>query len=157
MTDMVEYGYIDENGIMTSKMLESYNESFRDNEGELQERVVSIEEQTKVLETTGWKPVDLIDESKMMANEGFNIEISPFDAGEHISYQYIRVLDGKALRSKIQTIKNDLSAGDYKIVKCYEASLLNEVLPYDIAKLHELRNELRAKVNELEELLKANS
>ena len=51
---MVEYGRIDENGIMTSKMLEPYNESFRDNDGELKERVVSVEEQADILKASGW-------------------------------------------------------------------------------------------------------
>lgn len=97
---MVEYGRIDENGIMTSKMLEPYNESFRDNDGELKERVVSVEEQADTLKASGWKPVDLIDESKMIAEEGYIIEISPYDAGEKISYRYVKTFDKKRLKIK---------------------------------------------------------
>ena len=146
---MVEYGRIDENGIMTSKMLEPYNESFRDNDGELKERVVSVEEQADILKASGWKPVDLIDESKMIAEEGYIIEISPYDAGEKISYRYVKTFDKKEVENKIRELKKRLSAGDYKIIKCYEASLLKEILPYDIENLHKNRDELRKNINEL--------
>lgn len=150
---MVEYGRIDGNGIMTSKMLEPYNESFRDDDGELKERVVSIEEQADVLKAYGWKPVDLVDESKMIAEEGYIIEISPYDAGEKISYRYIKAFDKKEVENKIRELKKQLSAGDYKIIKCYEASLLKEVLPYNVENLHKNRNELRKNINEFEKLL----
>ena len=150
---MVEYGRIDENGIMTSKMLEPYNESFRDKDGELKERVVSVEEQADILKASGWKPVDLIDESKMIAEEGYIIEISPYDAGEKISYRYVKTFDKKEVENKIRELKKRLSAGDYKIIKCYEASLLKEILPYDIENLHKNRDELRKNINELEKLL----
>lgn len=153
---MVEYGRI-ENGIMTSKMLEPYNESFKDNEGEIKERVVTIEEQASILKELGWKPVDLIDESRMIAEEGYSIEISPYDTGERISYRYIKTFDRKEVNNKIQNLKKQLSNDDYKITKCYEASLLKEPLPYNVIELHALRNELRAKINELEELLKTSS
>ncbi|WP_279134820.1 hypothetical protein [Parabacteroides johnsonii] len=153
---MVEYGRIDENGIMTSKMLEPYNESFRDDYGELKERVVSVEKQADILKASGWKPVDLIDESKMIAEEGYTIEIIPYDAGEKISYQYVKTFDKKEVENKIRELKKQLSVGDYKIIKCYEASLLKEVLPYDVENLHKTRNELRKSINELEKLLEDN-
>lgn len=153
---MVEYGKI-ENGIMTSKMLEPYSERFRDDDGEIKERVVTIEEQVSILKELEWKPVDLIDESRMIAEEGYNIEISPYDAGECISYRYIKTFDRKEVNNKIQNLKKQLSNDDYKITKCYEASLLKEPLPYNVIELHAIRNELRAKINELEELLKTSS
>lgn len=150
---MVEYGYIDDNGIMTSKMLESYNESFRDEDGEIKERVVSIEEQAAALIEQGWKPVDIIDESQMITEEGFNIEIIPYDAGEHISYRYVKSFDQKEVSNKIKSLKKELSAGDYKIIKCYEASLAGESLPYDVETLRKQRQSVRDQINELESLL----
>lgn len=154
---MVEYGII-ENGIMTSKMLEPYNESFRDDDGEIKERVVSIEEQATLLIEQGWKPVDLIDESRMITEEVYSIEISPYDAGERISYRYEKVLDKKAIEMEIKNLKNKLSSsnsniGDYKITKCYEASLAGESLPYDIESLRNERQKVRDEINRLEDLL----
>lgn len=156
---MVEYGYLDENGIMTSKMLESYSESYRDEDGELKERTVSIEEQAYPLIKQGWKPVDLIDESQMITEEGFSIEIIPYDADGKISYRYKKVFDKKAITEKIKKLKNRLSStesdiGDYKITKCYEASLSGEPLPYDIKFLKEERQKVRNRINELENFLK---
>lgn len=155
---MVEYGRIDENGIMTSKMLEPYNESFRDDDGEIKERVVSIEEQAALLMEQGWKPVDLIDESRMITEEVYSIEISPYDAGERISYRYEKVLDKKAIEMEIKDLKNKLSSsnsniGDYKITKCYEASLAGKPLPYDIESLRNERQKVRDEINRLEDLL----
>lgn len=46
---MVEYGYIDESGYLTSKILEEYTEKFRDDDGEIQERIISVEEQASIL------------------------------------------------------------------------------------------------------------
>lgn len=41
----------------------------------------------------------------------------------------------------------ELAAGDYKIIKCMEAYLTGEAMPYDIAALHTERDRLRAIVN----------
>ena len=54
---------------------------------------------------------------------------------------------------KIESLKKALSDGDYKITKCYEASLLDSELPYDVKALSEERNKLREEINRLETLL----
>lgn len=41
----------------------------------------------------------------------------------------------------------ELSEGDYKVIKCMEAFLCGEPLPYDIAALHAERQALREKVS----------
>lgn len=41
----------------------------------------------------------------------------------------------------------DLADGDYKVIKCMEAFMCGEPLPYDIAALHAERQVLREKVN----------
>ena len=46
--------------------------------------------------------------------------------------------------------KRQLAADDYKIIKCIEASLCGEELPYDIQDLHADRQILRAQINALE-------
>lgn len=48
-----------------------------------------------------------------------------------------------------------LSAGDYKIAKCYEASLLGMELPYDIIELHRQQQATKDKINELDRLLES--
>ena len=60
------------------------------------------------------------------------------------------------ISQQIQTLKTSLSSTDYKIIKCSEAQLLGEELPYDIASLHAERQALRDKINELEQQLEAN-
>ena len=51
---------------------------------------------------------------------------------------------------EIAELKQMLSQTDYKVIKCMEASLCGNMLPYDIYALHEERNELRMRINELE-------
>lgn len=60
------------------------------------------------------------------------------------------------ISQQIQSLKASLSSTDYKIIKCSEAQLVGEELPYDIASLHAERQALRDKINELEQQLKAN-
>ena len=56
---------------------------------------------------------------------------------------------------QIEALKQQLTSTDYKIIKCSEAQLLGEDLPYDIASLHAERQALRDKINELEAKLEA--
>lgn len=51
---------------------------------------------------------------------------------------------------QIAALKAQLEATDYKIIKCSEAQLVGEELPYDIAALHSERQALRDRINELE-------
>ncbi len=50
---------------------------------------------------------------------------------------------------KIQDYLELLNDTDYKIIKCYEYSLVNLPLPYNIVELHNERQLLRNKINEL--------
>ncbi len=155
---MVEYGFINENGCLTSKMLEQLTEKYKNEEGEIKDRIVTVEEQARLLEQQGWKIVDLIDEDKMKTDTNYNVTMIPYDAGDRISYKYKKSLDTQYLRSKIKDLKKRLSSsdsdiGDYKITKCYEASLAGEPLPYDIKSLREERQKIRDEINRLEDLL----
>ena len=42
------------------------------------------------------------------------------------------------------------AVGDWKVIKCYEASLAGRELPYDITELMEARQAVRDKINELQ-------
>ncbi len=101
-----------------------------------------------------WKPVDLIDEAEMESgDDGFVVIPKPYDAGDHIAYRYERRRDVQSVKDEIQALKDSLSESDYKITKCYEASLLGTELPYDIEELHAQRQAERDKINELEAFL----
>ena len=50
----------------------------------------------------------------------------------------------------IESLKSELQESDYKVIKCAEAICLNEELPYNMTELHNERQALRDKINELE-------
>ena len=51
---------------------------------------------------------------------------------------------------QISKLKKTLAETDYKIVKCYEYQLVGLDLPYDTVALHEERQTIRDKINQLE-------
>lgn len=53
-------------------------------------------------------------------------------------------------QDEIDRLKERLAESDYKVIKCMEASLCGDMLPYDIQSLHDERNALRRQINELE-------
>ncbi len=106
---------------------------------------------------TGYKPVEDFDFSKTQAEDGYVIEVVPYDAGDRIVYNYEKRFDRNKVRSEIKTLKEELSDGDYRIIKCYEASLAKTELPYDIEAIHKERQTIRNKINELEIKLASNA
>jgi hypothetical protein len=50
----------------------------------------------------------------------------------------------------LDELRQQLTSTDYKIIKCYEYQLIGESLPYDIVALHNARQTIRDKINELE-------
>lgn len=148
----MEYGYINDGGYLVSKNIEEYTERYQER-GERKLRTVSVETQAASLSAAGWKPVDPLDEERLKCVEGYIVRVSPFDAGERISYRYDTVFDTQKVRRGIEELKARLADDDYKIIKCYEASLLGNELPYDISALHRSREEVRAIINEMEKQL----
>lgn len=53
----------------------------------------------------------------------------------------------------IESLKSELQESDYKVIKCAEAICLNAELPYNMKELHNERQALRDKINELEKQL----
>jgi hypothetical protein len=51
----------------------------------------------------------------------------------------------------LRDLKRMLLETDYKIIKCYEAQLLGEEMPYDFKELILLRKSWRDEINKLEE------
>lgn len=149
---MTEYGYM-EGSYLRSRILEEYSEIITTDQGEQVTRVVTIAEQARAL-SKDWKPVDPIDEAQMEAGDDYHIVVPhPYDAGDHIAYRYEEVYDRQRIQAEIQAYKDNLAATDYKVAKCYEASLTGAEMPYDINSLVAERQKMRDKINALEELL----
>ncbi len=52
---------------------------------------------------------------------------------------------------QIANKKRELTNEDYRVIKCYEYSLVGEPLPYDIGSLHAKREKLREEITLLQE------
>jgi 6-pyruvoyl-tetrahydropterin synthase len=61
-----------------------------------------------------------------------------------------KTLKAIASKNKIQELKVELSKDDYKIIKCYEAQLGNNPMPYNIKNLLTQREAIRNQINQLE-------
>ena len=57
----------------------------------------------------------------------------------------------KPIAEQIAELKNQLSATDYKVIKCAECQLLGEEMPYDVEALHVERQAIRDEINKLEQ------
>jgi hypothetical protein len=62
------------------------------------------------------------------------------------------VIENKKI--KMLELKNLLNSTDYKIIKCYEAFMRQQPLPYNLEELSAQRDAWRAEINQLEEELK---
>ena len=80
--------------------------------------------------------------AEMLAEQGWVEVVPPTPAEEEIAQQQ--------REQRIWELKEQLAQGDYKIIKCAEAQLTNEPMPYDVATLVAERNAMRAEINELE-------
>lgn len=142
-----------ENGVLKSQFLEQIENRHLDKDGNEVVEIVTVEQQVAQL-SQEWKPVDVIDEERMTTGDDDYVVIPvPYDAGERITYDYVRKFDKQKVQADIQALKDSLSESDYKITKCYEASLLGTELPYDIAELHAQRQAERDEINQLENML----
>ena len=54
------------------------------------------------------------------------------------------------IQMEIKRLKSELQESDYKVIKCAEAMAVGAEMPYDVAILHNERQALRDKINELE-------
>lgn len=82
-----------------------------------------------------------------VANWTNNIEMYQMDNSEIESYE----AELRCLKSSLQ--ENSSEIGDWKIVKCMEANLLGEEMPYDVNELNAERQKVRDRINELELLI----
>lgn len=140
-----------EGSYLRSRILEPYTEIRVDKNGNQYTATVSVAEQARAL-SKDWKPVDPIDEAQMVSDdENYIIVPHPYDAGDHIAYRYERKRDKQRTRAEIQALKDSLAASDYKVAKCYEATLTGAEMPYDVNSLIRERQAARDRINALEE------
>lgn len=122
-------------------------------DGSFEEIIISEEDQIAEL-PEDWKPVDAIDESRTQVTDpDYFVRVEPYDAGDRISFHYVSVIDKQRIRNQIQELKDYLTGSDYKITKCYEASMTSRALPYDLEPLLTERQAARDQINELESKL----
>lgn len=72
--------------------------------------------------------------------------------GKLVQYWEVKI-DSVYIQKKIDNLKEVLSSSDYKVIKCQEASLIGEQMPYDVDELHKERQSIRDEINRLESLI----
>lgn len=151
----IEYGYM-EGGTLVSRFFEEQRIYTNDKDGKQRLKVITVEEQVAAL-SEEWKPVERISDFMLESTNPYEVVIPvPYDAGTHIAYDYQKRFDVQQVKTEIQGLKDALTSSDYKVSKCYEASLLGHILPYDIEFLHEERQAQRNQINYLEGVLANN-
>lgn len=93
-----------------------------------------------------------MEENEIIENEEINesIELSPEEEKEKL----INDLTTEMLECESRLSSSASDTGDWKVIKCYEASLQSLPLPYDINDLMEKRQQMRNRINEIQEQLK---
>ena len=153
---MVWYGII-EDGVLRTQEIVQHTERIqvvKDNKPTIQERIITVDEQIQELTKAGWKPVDMIDESKLECDPGYAVRIVAVEYDDHIGYTYEKIQNLAYYKNQIKALKEELDNTDYKVIKCYEAFLVGEAMPYNAQDLHTSRQSIRDKINSLEVDLK---
>lgn len=81
---------------------------------------------------------------EQLQEAGWTEVVPPTPTAEEIAQQQ--------REARIWELKDALAQGDYKIIKCAEAQLTGEEMPYNVAELVAERNAMRAEINELENI-----
>lgn len=115
----------------------------------------NIEDQKK-------EELKLLSEYKDFVTTKYEGELGEFDSAE----PYYIEKDNKVIRkwevihndtlkisAKISRLKKELENSDFKILKCYEASMTQSPMPYNLEELVAERESKRGEINRLEKLL----
>ena len=79
---------------------------------------------------------------EQLQEAGWTEVVPPTPTAEEIAQQQ--------REARIWELKDLLAQGDYKIIKCAEAQLTGEPMPYNVAELVAERNAMRQEINALE-------
>ena len=153
---MVLYGIIEDGVLRTQEIVQRTEriQVVKDDKPTIQERIITVDEQIQELTKAGWKPVDMIDESKLECAPGYAVRIVAVEYDDHIGYTYEKIQNLAYYKNQIKALKEELDNTDYKVIKCYEAFLVGEALPYNAQDLHTSRQSIRDNINSLEVALK---
>jgi len=88
--------------------------------------------------------------AEIMAQNAQNAGIVDFEILTKEEYGARKALEPIPPEQEILQLKTQLEETDYKIIKCSEYQLAGLELPYDIAILHQERQIIRDRINELE-------
>lgn len=92
---------------------------------------------------------------KYVSENGYTIEeIEP--KGDERQFKIVEIpqpSEKDKAEERINELKTWLDETDYKIIKCYEASMLGQELPYNLESLVQERNSWREEIRELEKLI----
>ena len=81
---------------------------------------------------------------EQLQEAGWTEVVPPTPTAEEIAQQQ--------REQRIWELKDQLAQGDYKIIKCAEAQLMGEEMPYNVGFLVTQRNQWRKEINELENI-----
>lgn len=90
-----------------------------------------------------------MEENEIIENNEEITEPSPEEKEKLINDLTSEMLECK---SRLSSFASDI--GDWKVIKCYEATMQSLPLPYDIIDLMEKRQQMRNRINEIQEQLK---
>ena len=145
----VTYGWF-ENGCLKTVQLEDRKQRYEEN-GETKEITISVEHYIEVAKKQGLKPVDQIDNARMDEHEEDYIVIADaVELEDKITWSYRNVPDIRKLQKRIEKLQKEIASTDYRIIKCYEASLVGDPMPYDIQELRSSRQAIRDSINATE-------
>lgn len=71
--------------------------------------------------------------------------------GGEVECRYILSTD--LVEKEIDRLKKELTDSDYIVIKSYEAAMIGKSVEYNMSDIHDTRQAIRDKINELEELL----
>lgn len=97
-----------------------------------------------------YKPAD--EEPKLSEYQGLHITYH-VENGEIVQMFTVVDNDKEKVCNEVERLKKTLSDDDYKIIKCYEASLLGANMPYNVIELHKNRQAIRDEINRLEAII----
>lgn len=97
--------------------------------------------------------LDFVPGERPQADTGF-VAVDSFEvvSGKLVQSWKVKI-DPTTAQARIDELKVLLEASDYKVTKCYEASVMGVALPYDIEELHRERQSYRDEINRLESLM----
>lgn len=124
-----------------------------DNEGMIDVRFCSPNNGVKMANLRNAGFLDYVPSIQPTVQDGeVSVDSYKEENGKLVQYWEVKV-DSVYIQKKIDNLKEVLSSSDYKVIKCQEASLIGEQMPYDVDELHKERQSIRDEINRLESLI----